>query len=225
MQPSRKANSWLQYIQVSAGLKKLRLDERFRPEERVLSKEQVGEFLCLLGVETRTNSSKSRSERLHDFLADSTQDEIEAWWMDVDWHVEAELRRPAGVAASLARVRALFAACAQRRPSEIDEVFPSSSGGGAGGDTFTLGTWMRMVGTRLLLSFPRHRLNPSQQRVSLPGSGWGSLPQASVAEQSDAYEAAQAIREKVVQRALNISRSRTNAGNTIRRHHHTRAQR
>jgi hypothetical protein len=101
-------------------------------------------------------SGKSRSARLHDFLADSTQGEIEAWWMDADEHVAAELRRPVGVAVSIARVRAVFAACAQRRPGEIDEVFPSSShDDGTGIGTVTLGTWMRMVGTQISWSFPR----------------------------------------------------------------------
>ena len=126
--------------------------------------------------------------------------------MGTDTQLDEELRRPAAAAKSLARVRAVFVACAQHRAGEIDEMFPSSSAEGSGGvGSVTLGTWMRMV-------------------------GWGSLPHASVAEQSDAYERAQATREEVAQRVLNLSGPGSrdkdrDRDRDSRRREHPRAQR
>lgn len=179
-----------------------------------------------------SSRTKPQRERLHDFLADSTLDDIEAWWLGTDEQLDVELRRPVGVAASIARVRAMFAACAQHHPGEIEEIFPSScSNDTVGTSAVTLGTWMRMMAGAqffFLYSFSWPGIFLLADSVTsllyacgLPSvrSGWGSLLQASVKEQNDAYVKAQSTRETVAQRVLNISRSGNDTDNANKRHH------
>eukprot|EP01046_Picozoa_sp_COSAG06_P084346 COSAG06_NODE_31158_length_526_cov_0.796253_1_plen_146_part_01 len=95
------------------------------PQFGRLVKEQHSGGAAAAGASSGSRpDGRSQRGRVHELLTDATLAEVEAWWMNTDEHLPDELRRPAGVAASIGRVRAVFSACAERRPSEIEEVFP-----------------------------------------------------------------------------------------------------